>query len=182
MSNLTLNDSLWLLARTRGAAIIVRLVILVSPILATFCTAAAAGRLFLIGTAVITVLAALCAVFPDTHVGLIVVAALAVEWIIRVDNPVPAWSIGLAALLGVFHVALACASVAPGGAVLMRSLYAAWIRHGVLALSPIVAVWATTVALGHVELGRQALLVAAALVGLAVAGYSSASAARSRTD
>ena len=165
-----------------GAARTVRLVILVSPILATFCTTLAAGRFFLIGSAVIVGLAVVCAVVPDTHLGLIVILLLAVEWTVRVQDPVSAWSIGLAALIGVFHTALAFAGTAPAGADLPRSISVAWTRRALLSIGPPVAVWAAVVALDQVDLGRQAALVAAALVALAIAGYWSGSATRPRTD
>ncbi len=181
MSGSRLDDSLWLLSRASGAARIARLVILVSPILATVCTTLAAGRPFVIGSAVIVILAAACVVFPDTHLGLIVIVVLAAEWVIRVQDPVSPWSIGVAALIGVFHTALAFTGIAPAGADLADSMYLPWIRRALISTGPAGAVWAAVVALDRVDFGRQAVLVAAALVVLAIAGYWSA-AARSRTD
>lgn len=182
MSNSRLDDSLWLLSRASGASLVARLVILVSPILATACTTLAAGRPFVIGSAVIVILAAACAVFPDTHLGLIVIVVLAAEWAIRVQDPVSPWSIGLAAMIGVFHTALAFTGIAPAGADIPRSIYIPWIQRALTSIGPAVAVWATIVALDRVDFGRQAAVVAAALVVLAIAGYWSGATARPRTD
>ena len=177
-----LDDSLWLLTRARGPARIARLVILAAPILGTICTSLAAGRPFLAGSAVIVALAAACVVFPDTHLGLIVILSLAAEWIIRVQDPVSAWAIGVAASIGIFHTALAFAGIAPAGADLKRPIYGLWALRALLAIAAPVVVWVAVVALDQVDFGRQAALVVAALVGLAVAGYWSGSETRLRSE
>lgn len=171
-----------MLSRATGAARIARLVILISPILATLCTTLAAGRPFLIGSAVVVALAVTCAVVPDTHLGLVVIIVIAVEWIIRVQDPMSGWSIGLAALIGMFHTALAVAGVAPAGAELPRSISFAWNRRALLSIGPPVVVWAGVVALDQVNIGRQAGLIAAAFIGLAVAGHWMGSPTRLGTD
>lgn len=175
MSRPTFDDSLWLLSRARGPALVARTAIVVSPIVATICTAIAAGRPFVLGAAVIVVLSAWCAVLPDSAAGLFVIATLALEWIIRVDDHTSAWSIAIAVSIGVFHMALACASAAPGGAPMARSVYAPWIRNTAVAIVPSVAVWVAIVTLDRLDPGSASLLVAVALIAVAVAGSWSVS-------
>jgi len=103
--------------------------------------------------------------------GLIVILLLAAEWVVRVDDALSAWSIGIAALIGVFHTALAFAGIAPAGARLRRSIYVPWIRRGLLSIGLPVVAWAAVVALSQLDLGGHAVLVAAARIALAIAGY-----------
>ena len=182
MTGSRLDDSLWLLSRARGPARAARLAIVVSPILATLCTTLAAGEPFLITSAAIVTLGVACAVLPDSHLGLLVIVLVAAEWTIRVPDPLSPWSIGLAALIAVFHTALAFAGIAPAGADLPRSIYIAWIQRALASIGLSIVVWAGVVALDRVDFGRQAPLVAAALIALAIAGYWSGSATRPRTD
>lgn len=119
----------------------------------------------------IVALAAACAAILDTHMGLIVILLLAAEWVVRVDDALSAWSIGIAALIGVFHTALTFAGIAPAGARLRRSIYVPWIRRGLLSIGLPVVAWAAVVALSQLDLGGHAVLVAAALIALAIAGY-----------
>lgn len=182
MSGPTFDDALWLLSRARGVTLVNRLVIGVCPLLATLCTTLAAGRPMLIVSAAIVALGAFCVVFPDSHLGLIVTVSLAVEWIIRVNDDLSAWSIGTATFAGCFHVALAFAGVAPAGAPLSRADAHPWIRRSIVAIAPIPATWLTVATLGRADIGPQALPVTFALLVLALAGHWSTSRARLRSE
>lgn len=171
MSGSYLDDSLWLLSRANGASRAVRLIIVLAPVLATINTSLAAGSPFLVSSAVIVIVAVSCAIVPDTHIGLIAIVMIATEWVVRVDDPLTPWSIGLAGLIGVFHLAMAIAGTAPAGADLDRSTYRPWLRRVVPSLGVPIAVWTAIVALDRANLGRQAGLVAAALMALSFAAY-----------
>ncbi len=179
MSGLRLDDSAWLLTRTRGPARATRLIIALAPLLATLCTSLAAGRPYLLSSAIIVVLGAIAAVAPDTHLGLVVIVALAAEWMLRVPDSLSAWLIAIAALIGVFHLALTFAATAPAGAALGRDLCLRWVQRGLVLAAAPALVWASAVVLRRVELGAQSVLVTGALVAVSAVGVWGASAQRS---
>ena len=85
MNDARLPDSWWLLSRARGAGLVLRVLILTSTVVAVGCTWLAAGHTVPVVNVVIFGLALVCVVLPDSHVGLLVVLVVGIEWL--VDGP-----------------------------------------------------------------------------------------------
>lgn len=101
----------------RGAALVVRWSILASAL-------AIAGSMTYLDRGdrpwqwllIIGIPGIVCAVLPDSHFGLLVVAATLVPWLREIDDVTSPWSLVIAMLLGVLHVSMASAAAAPGAA------------------------------------------------------------------
>ncbi len=170
MSEQALQDSWWLLTRARRVGLFLRALVLFSPIVAVAFTRLASGRSTLAIDVFVVVLTASCVVVPDSHVGLLVVALIGVEWLALVDDTTTPWSLAVAVMLLLFHTSLAAASIAAPGAVWSPALRHRWSRRaGALALV-CVATWLAVAAVNVYDLAASSALVAASLVVLAVAG------------
>jgi hypothetical protein len=87
---------------------LLRLAILAGPSLTLAATMAARGSFQPIALMVIGVLAIGCAISPDSHVGLLVVLLLALNWVQTVDDETTPWLLVAAAGLLVLHASMAC--------------------------------------------------------------------------
>ena len=115
MNDARFPDSWWLLSRVRGVGSVLRVLMLTSTVVAVGCTWLAAGHTVLVVDVVIVGLALVCVVLPDSHVGLLVVLVVGVEWLATVHDRTTPWSVGAAASLAVFHASMAAASCRPTG-------------------------------------------------------------------
>jgi hypothetical protein len=157
MTEQAFQDSWWLFTRARGVGLVLRALVLLSPIAAVAVARLASGRSTPVIDIVVAVLTAYCVVVPDGHVGLLVVALVGVEWVVLVDDSVTPWSLGVALALLVFHTSLAAASIAAPAAVWSSAMCRRWSRRaGVLAVA-CVATWLVVLALGGLWLSDVTL-------------------------
>ncbi len=94
-----------------------------------------AGEPFYAIEIAVLALAVLCAFHPDSHVGLLVVLGVGVNWVAGVDAAASPWAIGVAVSLAMFHASVSAASIAPLGAAWTPALGRRWsARVAVIAL------------------------------------------------
>ncbi len=170
MNDTRFPDSWWLLSRARGVGAVLRVLMLTSTVVAVGCTWLAAGHTVLVVDVVIVGLALVCVVLPDSHVGLLVVLVVGVEWLATVHDRTTPWSVGAAASLVVFHASMAAASVAPPAATWTRAMCRRWIRRSLAVMPASVWTWAVLAAIDGHHVADGAVLVAASLVAIAIAG------------
>ena len=160
----------WLSSRVRGAGLVLRVLILASTVVAVGCTWLAAGHTVPVVNVVIVGLALACAVAPDSHVGLLVVLVVGVEWLVTVHDRATPWSVGAAVSLAVFHASMAAASVAPPAARWTRAMCRRWMRRSLAVMLASVGTWVVVAAIHGHHVASSAMLVAASLVTIAIAG------------
>ena len=163
-------DSGWLLPRVRGVALVLRVLIPTSTLVAVGCTWLAAGRTVLVVDAVIFGLALMCVALPDSHVGLLVVLVVGVDWLATVHDRTTPWSVGVAVSLAVFHASMAAASVAPPAATWTRAMCSRWMRRSFAVMVASVGTWAVAAVIHGHHVAGSAVLVAASLLTIAIAG------------
>jgi hypothetical protein len=170
MNDARFPDSWWLLSRVRGVGLVLRVLIFASTVVAVGCTWLAAGHTVPVVNAVIFGLALVCVVLPDSHVGLLVVLLVGIEWLATVHERATPWSVGAAVSLAVFHASMAAASVAPPAATWTRAMCRRWMRRSLAVMVASGGTWAVAAAIhGHHEESSR-VLVAASLVTIAIAG------------
>jgi hypothetical protein len=157
----------WPLSRATGPALLLRGVVLTSPLLAIACTWLAADRTILALDLAVVGLAVICAVVPDTHAGSLVVLLVGIEWWATVDDRVTPWSLAAAGALILFHASMAAATVAPLAARWTRAMSSRWLRRTALVGAATCVMWAAVAVIGDHRLHGNSLLLATALVALA---------------
>ena len=124
----------------------------------------------LIVDAAIFGIALVCTVRPDSHVGLLVVLAVGVDWLATVHDRATPWSVGAAASLAVFHASMAAASVAPPAARWTRAMCRRWTRRSFAVMVASLGTWAVVAAVHGRHIASSAVLIAASLIIIAIAG------------
>ena len=147
-----------------------RVLILASTVVAVGCTWLAAGHTVPVVNVVILGLALVCVALPDSHVGLLVVLVVGVEWLATVHDRATPWSVGAAASLAVFHASMAAASVAPPAATWTRAMCRRWMRRSLAVTVSSVGTWAVVAAIHGHHVASSSVLVAASLAAIAIAG------------
>ena len=142
MNDVLLPDSLWLLSRARGAGVVLRALMLMSP----------------------------AVVLPDSHLGLLVVLLIGMEWLATVHDRATPWSVGAAVSLAVFHASMAAASVAPPAATWTRAMRRRWMRRSAALMVASAGTWAVVAAISGHHVASSSVLVAASLAAIASAG------------
>ncbi len=104
---------------------LIRALILTAALLCVGFSRVAGEPLYVIEIVVVA-FAGKCAVHPDSHVGLLVVLAVGINWVVAVEDATNPWVIGVAASLALFHTSVAAASVAPLGAAWTPTLGRKW--------------------------------------------------------
>ena len=170
MNDVLFPDSWWLLSRARGMGLALRVLILTSPAVAVRCTWLAAGHTIPVINVVVVGLALACVVLPDSHVGLLVVLLVATEWLATVHDRTTSWSIAVAASLAVFHASMAAASVTPPAATWTRAMCRRWMRRSLTVMLGSAGTWAVVAAIHGDHVASSAVLVAASLAAIAIAG------------
>jgi len=133
-------------------------------------TALAAGRQTDVVLVLVVGLGVASAVRPDSHTAAVVMAIVVWQWLASIDDAMTPWVIALAALLFVFHAAVALMAVAPVSAEIEWSVLVRWVRRGVVVVGATAAMWALVAvmnerrAAGNVALTVVGLLVLTALV------------------
>lgn len=169
MSEVLLPESWRLVSRARGVALVLRVVVLISPMAALGCTWLAAGRTLPAVDVLIVVLALVCAVLPDSHVGLVVVLLVGLVWLVTVDDRTTPWVVGSAVSLAVFHASLAASIVAPPAATWPRAMCRRWLLRTLAVAAGSAATWAVVAAIHGLEIVHSGVWLVAALMVLAVA-------------
>jgi FtsH-binding integral membrane protein len=170
MSEERLQESLWLLSRARGVGILLRVLILVSPVVSVGCTRMAAGQSVPVIDLIVVGLTLACVVAPDSHLGLLVVLLVGIEWLAMVDDPTTPWSVAGAVSLTVFHAAMAAASVAPPAARWSPAMCRRWVRRSFALMAASVGTWAAMAAINRFDVASSSVLIPASLLVLAIAG------------
>ena len=169
MSALPADPLRWTVPTARGVGLALRLLALVSPLVAVACTWIAAGRTVPLVAVVVLVLAARCASVPDSNAGLAVVLVVCLHWLTAVHDPVTPWALAVAAALATFHTSLAAATVAPPAAMWTRAMRRRWLRRFGGAAGASAGTWVAVRAIHDRRPGGDVALVVAALVVLALA-------------
>lgn len=154
---------------TRGVQAGIRIAIPVAAMSAHACTVWAAGDAAPLVGLVVFALAIVCTLAPDSHLGLLVTVIVGVHWLIAVEDVGTPWSVGAGASLGVFHAAMAAATVGPPSARWTSAMVRRWSLRTALALVGSPVVWAAVSLVGASRSGGNDVLLVAALAGLAVA-------------
>jgi hypothetical protein len=170
MSEKRLQDSWWLLSRAHGVGLVLRVLILVSPLVSVGCTRLAAGHTVPAIDLVVVALASACVVVPDSHLGLVVVLLIGIEWLATVDDPATPWSVAAAMSIAVFHAAMAAASVAPPAARWTSAMCRRWMRRSFVVMAASAGTWAIMTVINTFDLASSSVLVTASLLTLAIAG------------
>ena len=150
--------------------VVLRVLMLTSTVVAVGCTWLAAGHTVPVVNAVIFGLALVCVVLPDSHLGLLVVLLVGIEWLTTVHDPATPWSVGAAVSLAVFHASMAAASVAPPAATWTRAMCRRWMRRSFAVMVSSVGTWAVAAAIRGHHVASSSVLVAASLAAIAIAG------------
>lgn len=114
----------------------------------------------------VTGLAVLSALAPDSHAPLGVVLVVGGYWAIEVDEQLSSWTLLVTVLLVVFHVVCLLASYGPPSVVLSAAMLLLWLRRGLVATGAGVLVWLAGRVLDGVDPGSSGWLLAAALLAL----------------
>jgi len=170
MNERGLEESLWLLSRARRDGLLLRVLILVSPITALGFTRLAAGQTPPVIAVPVIALALLCVLLPDSHLGLLVVLLVATGWLATVHDPATPWSIGIAVSLTTFHASLAAATVAPPSARWTPAMRRRWSRRSLAVVVASAGTWVVVAAIDRYEIPSSDVLLAATLLTLAIAG------------
>jgi hypothetical protein len=141
-----------------------------SAVVAMACTWLAAGHTVPVINVVTFGLTLACVVLPDSHVGLLVVLVVGVEWLVTVHDRTTPWSVGAAVSIAAFHASMAAASVAPPAATWTRAMCRRWIRRSLAVMVASVGTWAVVAAIHGRHIASSAVLVTASLVAIAIAG------------
>jgi len=152
-----------------GRALLLRGLVLTSPLVGVACTWLAADRTIIALDVAVVALAIVCAVLPDSHTGSLVVVIVGIEWWATVDDPVSPWLLAAALALTVFHVSMAAATVAPTAARWTPAMSRRWLRRTAVVGAATCVMWAAVAVIGDHRFPGNSLLLAAALVALAVA-------------
>ena len=146
-----------------------RVAVFVGPLVAIAAGSFAAAHVLVPVVLVVAVLAAGCAITPDTNLGLLVTIVIGWHWAGSVHDPLTAWVLLAAGGLLVFHVAMALAATAPARAGWPAASLARWGRRTALVAAITIAAWSSTLIVDaiHVDGGVGLLVVAATALGLA---------------
>lgn len=178
MNDTLIPESIRSLGRLRGAGLVARVGVLLSPILFSACVFGASGQLFRPLVIAIGVVTVVCVVHPDSHAGFVVIMLLAAQWLQAVDDQATPWLLGAVTGVALFHTCLAAATVAPPSARWTRAMTRRWGRRSCLLLATGAAAWAAAALIdGHRPSGNS--MVVAAVLAISAAGGMWASASSS---
>lgn len=149
------------------SAIVLRSLIVLCPLAAVGVTWLAANRTLPLVALLVALLSAACALHPNSHFGVLVVVAIAVQWLAIVRNHTTLWSLGAAAALTVFHAAVAAATVAPPTAPWTSPMRRRWFRRAVTLIAASTAMWMLAAAADAHQSSSGGVLFAPALLVLA---------------
>lgn len=150
----------------------------VSALGAVVAARAAAGDPLIVLEVAIVALAAWCGVTPDSHVGLLAVVLIGVNWLVAVDDHTSVWALGAAGSVAVLHTAMSAASLAPAAARWTSAMRRRWGRRCLTQIVVVLPTWLLVVAVSRVEIDGSALVMTGALVAVAVSALWAGGAGR----
>lgn len=153
------------------SAVVIRLLIVISPVTAVGITWVAAHTTHPPIAVGVLLISTACAVSPSSHFGILVVAAVAIQWAAIVHDHTTPWSIVAAAALTVFHASHAAATVAPASTAWTSAMRRRWTRRGLALIMAGAAMWLLATVADAIPLAPNALLLTAALVVLAIGAF-----------
>ena len=160
----------WPATHVDPAAVALRAVLLASGISAWLFTSLASHRLAGGMGFVIVALTARCARYPDGHAGLLVVAAVTIDWLATVHDHATPWSMATAAALALLHSTAAAASVAPTGASWTVAMRRRWARRSLLLVATGAVAWLVVAVAHRSRAGGRPVVVVVALVVVSLGG------------
>jgi len=154
------------------SAVVLRSLIVLSPLAAVGITWLAANRVLPGVAMVVMLLSGACAIRPDSHFGVLVVAIITIQWLAIVHNHTTPWSIAVAAALTIFHAAHAAATVAPITTAWTPAMRHRWARRAVALVLASAATW-TIVAFAQAHRApiTGTILLTASLLVLAAGAF-----------
>ncbi|WP_395155063.1 hypothetical protein [Ilumatobacter sp.] len=150
---------------------LLRLVVVVAPVGAVLAAAAATGAWWPFGLLMVTVLATVSAIRPDTHTALGVVVLIVWHWSARVDAVDTPWLPLVGICLLVFHSVVALLATIPTGGEVPNATLGSWLRRTALGGGAALGMWALVVVFDRGDAAGNGVLTALALavvVGAAV--------------
>jgi hypothetical protein len=147
-----------------------RALVLIGVLIAMGATRAAGSDALLTLEIGIIGLALLSTLYPDTHIGLLIVLLAGSHWLATVDNATTPWAMGLAAGMALTHTSMAAASVSPPTARWSGAMRRRWVRRLLAQLGLIVPAWGVVAVMAEVDVGANAVVMAGALLVVAVVG------------
>lgn len=117
----------------------------------------------------IAIAATVAAALPDTHAGLVVIAAVTIRWLVAVDDATTPWSLVTALALLTFHALLALLAVTPPSATIDARLLHRWLRRGGWVAVATAAVWGLATTIHRQQLPGNLPLTVAAFATLTAA-------------
>ena len=185
MSDQDLKDSWWLLSRARGIGLVLRVLILAAPLMALGATSAAGQTIPAINVA-ITAAALACVLAPDSHVGLVAVGLIGIQWLVAVQDPTTPWVLAVAVSISVFHAGLAAAIAVPPAARWTHAMIVRWTSRLLVVVAASGGTWVASRLVASFLVAGNAMLLTASLVVLAMGGLWARDGAlatrRSRSD
>lgn len=154
-----------------GVGLPVRASIVGGMVVALVASYGAAGVPPWVVTAVFLTAAMATAARADTHVGLAVLLAFGLYWLVHVDTRASVWSVLGAAGLLVFHLATSAATLVPAEGDVPRSLVLRWARWAAPVLGGSAVLWGVTALLTRAEAGANVVLTVVAVLALATGGW-----------
>ena len=154
----------------RPSQIVLRVAVVVSGLAAIVATRAATNDPIVALEGAVVVVALLCAITPDTHLGLLGVVLIGTNWLVVVDDSATPWAIGVALAVASFHTSMSAASVAPIAAGWTRAMRRRWTRRFVVLAATVVPVWSVVALVEGVDIGGSSVVMAGALFVVAIAG------------
>lgn len=172
MTPRTLQDWVDLVLDASAQQWVLRALTVVMPVLSLVFAAAAIGRWWPAGLAVVGLLSIATALRPDTHFALGVVVVCTWHWAAIEVDVATGWLPAAASALLVFHAAVALAASLPTGSVVPTAVLMRWGGRVGVAAAVTVGMWAAASSLERRDLPGNAVLTGAAfaVVGLAALG------------
>jgi hypothetical protein len=146
---------------------VLRLLVCAGPLLTLAATMAARGAFQPIALMVIGAFAVGCALSPDSHLGLLLVLLLSLNWLQTVDDETTPWLLLAAAGLLLLHASMAASTVAPPAASWNSALAWRWMRRVAAVMAFTLGAWVISVGLTEAAPGGNAFVLIAGLLLIA---------------
>jgi hypothetical protein len=152
------------LRRLSAHQLLLRLGVFSGAMLTLAATMAASGSFQPIALVAIGTFTLGCTVAPDSHVGLLVVLLLVLNWLQNVDRTNTPWLVMAAAGLLVLHTSMAAATVAPPAARWNRAMARRWLSRAGAVMAATAVAWLIAIALVEADVSGSAPVLVTALV------------------
>lgn len=128
----------------------------------------ASGPELAIAIVATAVVAAVAVSGSGTHAGSVLIAMVALEWVLFVDDETSPRVIGVACCIYVFHSLLALMAATPHTSVIDRRVLHSWLVRSVFVVAATVSVWALVLAIDRRRPAGSESLTVLGLVTIAV--------------